>query len=413
MLTELPPFLPVSFPPQTLPGLLMRNLLFAAIPAFLLLFTGCDGDGPEASPEVKVTLPITVPEGFSVEVYADDLELPTSLAFAPDGSGRLFVNELQTGRIRIVTEDGPLAEPFAEIATHVSGGFPVAGENGLLGLAFAPDFRQNGYVYVTYAVRQPDGTHLGAVARFTDAGNRGEAFTLLLDSIPAAPGHQIQSLAFGPDGKLYVSVGDAYQAERVSDPSEPLGKILRMNPDGTIPADNPFPGTRTYALGVRNSFDLAFDDDGRLFSADNGPSRNDELNRIEAGGHLGWPAYLGPSGSPDFIDPLFTWTEIVSPDGMAFYHGAQFPASYRGKLFVVLFGDTFAPGPSPRAKRIQTVDLSTDGAPVLEDFAVYRMPGIGNPLDVTEGPDGSLYFTDIFQGRIYRIRYERAAVPGS
>ncbi|WP_457653233.1 PQQ-dependent sugar dehydrogenase [Rhodocaloribacter sp.] len=391
----------------------MRNLLLAAIPAFLILFTGCDGDGPGTSPEVKVTLPITVPEGFSVEVYADNLELPTSLAFAPDGSGRLFVNELQTGRIRIVTEDGPLAEPFAEVATHVSGGFPVAGENGLLGLAFDPDFRQNGYVYVTYAVRQADGTNLGAVARFTAKGNRGEDFTLLLDGIPAAPGHQIQSLAFGPDGKLYVSVGDAFRAERVNDPSEPLGKILRMNPDGTIPADNPFPGTRTYARGLRNSFDLAFDDEGRLFSADNGPSRNDELNRIEAGSHLGWPAYLGPSGSPDFIDPLFTWTEIVSPDGMVFYHGTQFPASYRGKLFVVLFGDTFAPGPSPRAKRIQTVDLTGEGTPVLEDFAVYRMPGIGNPLDVTEGPDGSLYFTDIFQGRVYRIRYDGAAAPGS
>ncbi|QXD15990.1 PQQ-dependent sugar dehydrogenase [Rhodocaloribacter litoris] len=378
--------------------------LCPALLAFVLL-TGCDGSNPAPPDPPPPSVPISVPEGFRVEIVAEGLALPTSLAFAPDGSGRLFVNELQTGRIRVIRDDALLPEPFAEVATNVSGGFPVAGENGLIGLAFDPDFRTNGFVYVTYAVRLDDGTNRGAVARFREVDGRGTGFTVLLDGIPAAPGHQIQSLAFGPDGKLYVSVGDAYLQEAAQDTTALTGKILRMNPDGSVPPDNPFPGRLPYALGLRNAFDLAFDGTGRLFAPDNGPSFNDELNRIEAGGNYGWPVALGPAGDPRFIDPIHTWTEIVSPNGLTFYRGTTFPPPYRGRLFLVLFGDTFSTGPSPRAKRIVTVDTGAE-PPVIEDFAVYDFPGQGNPLDVVEGPDGHLYFTDIFQGRVYRIRYD-------
>ncbi|GIV61722.1 MAG: oxidoreductase [Rhodothermaceae bacterium] len=375
-----------------------RSVLFC----LLVILAAC-GEEPLVLDD-EPTYPISVPPGFRVEVVAEGLHLPTSLAFAPDGSGRLFVNELQTGHIRVIRDDVLLPEPFAEIATNVSGGFPVAGENGLIGLAFDPAFEDNGYVYVTYAVREADGTNRGAVARFRDDGGRGTDFTVLLDGIPAAPGHQIQSLAFGPDGKLYVSVGDAYLQEAAQDTSALTGKILRLNPDGSIPPDNPFPGQAAYAIGLRNSFDLAFDAAGNLFSADNGPSFHDELNRIEAGGNYGWPFALGPAGDPRFIDPLHTWTEIVSPNGLTFYRGTAFPPAYRGRLFVVLFGDTFSEGPSPRAKRLVAIDV-TANPPVIEDFAVYAFPGQGNPLDVVEGPDGHVYFTDIFQGRVYRIRY--------
>ncbi len=177
-----------------------------------------------------------------------------------------------------------------------------------------------------------------------------------------------------------------------------------MNRDGTIPADNPFPGSYTYAYGLRNSFDLAFDASGSLYSADNGPASLDELNRIVEGGNFGWPFFLGGTTLPDFVTPLHVWPQIVSPNGMTFYRGSQFPAEYRGKMFLALFGDTFSTGPSDRAKRIQTVDVTTN-PPTFEDFAVYDFTGIGNPLDVVEGPDGSLYFTDIFQGHVFRIRF--------
>ena len=369
----------------------------------LLVWARCDSaDDPAETPPPAPFSPFTLPDGFAAEVFVEGLNLPTSIAFAPDGTDRLFINELQTGRIRIV-ESGVLRdEPFATLETNVSGGFPVAGENGLLGLAFDDQYATNGYVYVTYAVRSSDG-NLGAIARFTDVNNRGEAFTILRDSIPAAPGHQIQSIASGPDGKVYVSIGDAYQDDEAQNIDSPLGKILRMNPDGSIPDDNPFPGSYTYAYGLRNSFDLAFNTAGDLFSADNGPEHNDEFNQIVAGGNYGWPRRLGEHPpAAGLIPPLHTWPQIVSPDGMLFYRGTQFPAAYRGKLFLVLFGPTFTQGPNPIGKRVQVVDVNTT-PPTFEDFAVYTFTGTGNPLDIAEGPDGSLYLTDIFQGRIFRI----------
>lgn len=350
-------------------------------------------------------LPITVPPGFTADVYAAGLALPTSLAFPPDGSNRLFVNELQAGRVRIVERGVLLDQPFATVPTNTTGTFPYEGENGLLGIAFDPRYTVNHYVYVTYATRTDSGT-FGAVARFTDVGNQGRDFTVLLDGIPSAPGHQIESLAFGPDGALYVATGDAYLPGDVQNTATFVGKILRLRPDGGIPADNPFPGSYTYAYGFRNAFDLAFDAAGALYATDNGPDRDDELNRITRGGNYGWPLALGADGTPGFLPPLHVWNRIVAPGGMAFYTGTQFPAAYRGKLFVVLFGDTYSQGPSDHAKRVQVVDLATT-PPAFTDFAVYTFAGIGNPLDLAQGPDGSLYLSDIFQGRVFRIRYTR------
>ncbi len=347
--------------------------------------------------------PIALPDGFSAVVYVSGLDLPTSMAVAPDGSGRLFVNELQTGRVRIVQSGVLLAEPFVEVETNAIGGFPVSGENGLLGIAFDPEYSVNRYVYVTYATRVADST-VGTVLRFTDVNNRGEDRTVLLDGIPGAPGHQIESLTFGPDGKLYVSTGDAFMEAEVQDTDTFLGKILRMNPDGSIPADNPFPSSYTYAYGFRNCFDLVFDAAGDLLSSDNGPDGKDELNRIVAGGNYGWPLRLGETSEPEFVAPLHVWPQIVAPGGMTIYDGTQFPERFRGKLFLVLFGFTFTDGPSDRAKRVQLVDLETT-PPSFEDFAVYEFPGIGNPLDIVQGPDGSLFLSDIFQGRIFRISY--------
>jgi glucose/arabinose dehydrogenase len=347
--------------------------------------------------------PITVPDGFTVEVYASGLDLPTSIDFPPDGSDRLFVNELQSGEVRIIQDGELLDQPFAQVETNTAGGFPVAGENGLLGIAFDPDYVVNRYVYVTYATRM-DSSTFGTVARFTDVGNRGEDFTVLLDSLPSAAGHQVESLAFGPDGMLYVSVGDAFVTDDVQDTDTFAGKILRMTPDGSIPPDNPFPGSYTYAYGFRNAFDLVFDEAGELFSADNGPERDDELNRIIAAGNYGWPVHLGATSTPGFVSPLHVWPLIVAPGGMLFYAGTQFPAAFRGRLLIVLFGDTFAAGPSDRAKRVQLVDIAST-PPVFEDLAVYDFAGMGNPLDIAEGPDGSVFLSDIFQGRIFRVAY--------
>jgi len=382
----------------------MKHTAWLVLVATLLLLVWARYNSADAQTETQPPLPFTLPEGFTAEVFVEGLDLPTSIAFAPDGTNRLFVNELHTGRIRIVENDVLRDDPFATLETNVSGDFPVEGENGLLGLAFDKQYAANRYVYVTYTVRTPGGI-FSTIARFTDVNNKGEDFTVLLDSIPAVPGHQIQSLTSGPDGKVYVSVGDAYLDYEAQNVDSPLGKILRMNPDGSLPDDNPFPGFYTYAYGLRNSFDLAFNEAGELFSVDNGPRRKDELNRVVARGNYGWPIQLGEH-KPDavFINPLHTWRKIVSPAGMVFYQGTQFPAAYRGKLFLVLFGSTFSKGPSSVAKRVQVVDVDAT-PPTFEDFAVYTFTGTGNILDITEGPDGSLYLAEIFQGKIFRISF--------
>ncbi|HKK68881.1 MAG TPA: PQQ-dependent sugar dehydrogenase, partial [Bacteroidales bacterium] len=130
---------------------------------------------------------------------------------------------------------------------------------------------------------------------------------------------------------------------------------------------------------------------------------------IEEGRNYGWPDTLGISGNPDFTDPVHVWNEIVAPTGIHFYKGDQFPERYRGRMFQVLFGRTFSDGPDSRAKRIQVVHLEGSGqntVPSFEDFAVYNFSGTGNPIELAEGPAGSLFLSDIFQGKVFRIRFE-------
>lgn len=369
---------------------------------------GCDNASePDPSSPPNSNLAVSTPEGFAVDLFAEDLDLPTSMAFPPDGSERLFVNELQSGRVVIFENGERLDEPFTRVETNVSGGFPVEGENGLLGIAFDPAYATNRYVYLTYAYRTGEGT-FGRVVRYTDADNRGVERTVLLDDVPSAPGHQIESLAFGPDEKLYVSVGDAYLEDRVQDSTDALGKILRLNRDGSVPVDNPFADSYVYALGFRNCFDLVFLSNGDLLTTCNGPASNDEMEVVEKAANYGWPYFTGRGQTVGFVDPVHVWSEVVSPTGMLVYQGTQFPVRYRGKLLQVLFGSTHSHGPSTIAKRVQVVDLAGSGlqaSATFEDLLVYKFEDRGNPLDIVEGPDGSVYVSDIFKGLIYRIRY--------
>lgn len=374
------------------------------------ILVSCNSEPTSSDTEIIPDIPITVPDGFSVELFSENIELPTSLEFAPDGSGRLFVNELQSGKIWIFQDGERLSVPFADLSLNIEGGFPVQGENGLIGLEFDPNYETNRFVYVTYAARS-NGSEVATVARFTDVNNVAEDFTVLLSDLPSAKGHQIENLRFGPDGMLYVSVGDAYQEEMVQDVNQFHGKILRMTPDGTVPDDNPFgPDNYTYALGFRNAFDMHFRENGDLIVSDNGPTGMDRFMVVEAGGNYGWPEQVGFHDDPRFINPLHVWTETVSPTGLLTYRGTQFPEEYRGKLFQVLFGYTYSEGPNANGKRVQVVNLEGSGQEtevVFDDFAVWnfdeQMPN--NPVDIAEGPNGSLYVGDIFQNKIFKITY--------
>ena len=366
-------------------------------------FVSCklDDDSP---PDIVINRPFEVALGFDYALVTAELSLPTSLAFAPDGSGRLFINELQTGNIRIYKNGELLATPFATVPTNVTVGLPD-GEAGLIGLAFDPNFTLNGYVYVSYAESTPGGI-LGSVARFTASGDRGTDFTVLLDSIPGGINRQVRGLRFGPGGFLYVATGDADAVSNVQDDNSLVGKILRMNPDGSIPADNPVPGSYTWAKGFRNPNDMVFTSDGDLITTDEGLDSFDEVNVVVENGNYAWPNSWGITFDQDYVDPILVWQGQVQPGGMTIYTGDDFPSQYQGRLVTVLRGPLGNPNSPNGSKSILTGTVTGTGVDanvVFEVLLNYDFEGFANPYDVAQGPDGQLYFTDILLGGIYRI----------
>ena len=212
--------------------------------------------------------------GFGeAEVVAGGLEAPWGLAFLPDGNA--LVSERDSGRVLRV---GPGTE-----ATGVgtAPGVVAGGEGGLLGIAVSPEFDRDQLVYA-YLTAQGD----NRIVRFRLGGGQVE---VLLDGIPKAGIHNGGRIAFGPDGMLYAGTGDAAQRGNAQDPGSLGGKILRLRPDGSIPADNPDPGSPVWTLGHRNVQGLAWDGQGRMFATEFGQNRVDEINRIEKGGNYGWP----------------------------------------------------------------------------------------------------------------------------
>ena len=323
---------------------------------------------------------LTMAGGPEVQVVVQ-ADFPTNMAFAPDG--RLFYTEKETGRIRIVEHGRVLPDPFATL--HVEGG----GESGLLGLALDPAFPTSPYVYVYYTSADDGRNHIAripaSISSTGGAGNTGgdteDIFTLL----QATGIHNGGDLAFGVDGKLYAAVGETGDDGLAQDPNSVGGKILRLNPDGSIPADNPFgPDSPVDAMGIRNSFGLCVHPvTGDLWETENGPDRDDEINRIEAGKNYGWPDQLGPGGGDRFVDPVLTFGDVIVVTGCAFYDQALSADSVEpvpgGQL---VFGDYHH---DLHSAILQPPDFRL----VQETTVEASMPsGI---TDVEVGPDGNLY----------------------
>ena len=294
---------------------------------------------PTAAPTPSPRLGPAVVE--NVQLVASGLEAPWSVAQAPDG--RLFVTE-RPGRVRIIrlgAGGGLEPRPWATVPARAN---PDA-ERGLLGIALDPDFARTGFVYLYYSYAGPGGATLNRLVRMHDTNGAGTEETILIDNIPGSSNHDGGRIAFGPDGKLYVATGDGEQQARAQDRGSLGGKILRIEKDGGVPADNPFPGSPVYSLGHRNVQGLAFQPDtGVLYESEHGPSGffpaccQDEVNRIEAGGNYGWPIVTGKPGDQRFRDPVL-WSgniETWAPSGAAF---ATRPGPLRGSLlFATLRG---------------------------------------------------------------------------
>lgn len=297
-----------------------------------------------------------------VEVVVSGLHVPWALAFAPDG--RLFVTE-RPGRIRLV-EDGRLApEPVATL--------PVAqyGESGLMGLALDPAFRESGHLYVCYTLQKGADLVNRVVRLSLNRDGRAGGERVLLDDMTGAMIHDGCRLKFGPDGKLYVTMGDAAVARLAQQRDSLSGKILRINADGSVPADNPFPGSPIYSLGHRNAQGLAWDAAGRLLAAEHGSSAHDEVNHIRPGRNYGWPEVRGRAGDPRFVDPIIeSGSDTWAPSGIAFLGGDLFVAGLRGQRLLRI---TLSPA------------LSVIRVGALLDRTHGRL------RDVVVGPDGALY----------------------
>ena len=303
-----------------------------------------------------------------VQIVVRGLEVPWALAFAPDG--RLFVTE-RPGRIRVV-RDGRL-DPAPIATLRVA----AVGEAGLMGLALDPGFAQNGHLYACYTAPATGGLFGGRVinrvVRLTlrDPGAGDER--VILDGLPGASIHDGCRLKFGPDGKLYVTTGDAAEP-RLSQRMDSLaGKILRLNADGSIPPDNPFPGSPIYSLGHRNPQGIAWDAAGRLFAAEHGPSGHDEVNWIRPGKNYGWPEVAGKGGEPRYVDPLIeSGSDTWAPSGIAALGSDLFVAGLRGRRLLRI-----RLGPDLKVTGLEALLAGTHG----------RL------RDVVVGPDGALYVT--------------------
>jgi glucose/arabinose dehydrogenase len=324
------------------------------------------------------------------------------MAIAPDG--RIFVCQ-QGGALRVIKNGVLLPTPFMTLTVD------PAGERGLLGIAFDPNFASNNFLYVYYTV--PFEPRHNRVSRFTANGDvvvpGSETIILELNPLTTASNHNGGAIHFGPDGKLYIATGENATTSNSQTLTNMLGKILRINADGSIPSDNPFFNQTTgnnrsiWALGLRNPFTFAFQPGtGRMFINDVGQSLWEEINDGIAGSNYGWPVTEGPTTNPNFRSPLFAYNHGTSSTtgcaitGGVFYNPPvmQFPSSFAGDYF---FADLCS----------GWIRVFDPASRIVSPFAT----SIPQPVDLEVGADGSLYYLSIGMGAVVRVQFISPDVP--
>ncbi len=386
--------------------------------ALLIIAAGTALAQPVVGPRPQTVEDVFLPEPSGVRVvpWVQGLEVPWSLVFLPDG--RALVSE-RPGRIRLIRDGRLSARPYAVFEASQGGegllGFVLRlfakGEGGLMGLAVHPGFPDPPYVYAMQTYRGPQGV-TNRVVRLVDEGESGRFDRVIIDGIPGGLFHNGGRIAFGPDGMLYVTTGEIFEAELAADPGSLGGKILRLTPDGEVPADNPFPGSPVYSFGHRNPQGLAWHPrTGDLFASEHGPSgefglgAHDEINVVRAGGDYGWPRVVGAPGRAPYIDPIVVWKgRSVPPAGMAFVGDDLFLATLGAEALIRIRLALQAGG-----YRVAAIERWFSAAP--------GEGRLGRLRDVVNGPDGRLYvLTSNRDGRgtprpgddtIYRIEIAR------
>jgi aldose sugar dehydrogenase len=318
---------------------------------------------------------------FRVETVAGNLQVPWAIAFTPDG--RLLFTE-RPGRVRVIENGRLRAEPLATIAD-----VEPSGESGLMDLSLHPQFATNHLLYLTYAYRGD--SQLVRVVRFRETGTALVDRKVIIENIPAAQYHAGCRARFGPDGKLYVTTGDATERALAQRMDSLAGKTLRLNDDGTVPQDNPFVGQQNvrpeiWTLGHRNAQGLDWQPGTNLqFQTEHGPSGfdgpggGDEVNIVERGKNYGWPTIDHTRTRAGLESPLLEYTPAVAPASGMFYRGSAFP-QFRGNFFFgCLRGETI-------------IRVILDGRRVVSQERLLENK-YGRIRAMAEGPDGAIYFS--------------------
>ena len=300
-----------------------------------------------------------------VEIIAEGLQAPRSIDISKDG--RIFVSE-KRGSIRVVDNGTLLTEPVGDIKAE------NIGDAGLLSLTLHPNFTQNHLFYVYYTYSNSTGL-FNKVLMLTESNNRIIDSKTILDGIPGDEYRDGGRIKFGPDGKLYVSTGDASIPELSQDLDSLAGKILRTNEDGTIPQDNPFSNSLVYAYGFRNVQGLAWaPNSGALYSSDQGGAGNDEINLISPGKNYGWPHEECNSSDDDnrYTPPVLCFNPSLEPSGIAFAFSNKL--GYQNHLIVATL----------KGSHLRDIDFDSGTQNTI-------LVGYGRIIDLVESEDGSIF----------------------
>ncbi|HEX6125324.1 MAG TPA: PQQ-dependent sugar dehydrogenase [Pyrinomonadaceae bacterium] len=358
-------------------GVFLASFILCVASAF-----GCSNPPAGASPDQVFETGSVEQSRFRVETVATGLEVPWAFAFLPNGN-MLFTE--RPGRVRLIENGKLVAEPV-----YVVPDVEPSSESGLMDISIHPNFNTNSFVYLAYAYAA-DGKR-DKVVRYKFAANKLTEPRVIIDNMPAAPNHAGMRARFGPDGKLYITVGDATDWNEAQNNNSLAGKTLRLNDDGTVPQDNPFVGRAGYrpeifSTGHRNAQGLAWQPgSGLMFQTEHGPSGfegrgggADEVNIVERGKNYGWPTIYGNRKQAGLESPLLEYSPACAPASAAFYNGSAFP-SFKGNFF---FGCL-------RGERMIRVVL--DGRRVVSQEDMLSET-YGRIREVAVGPDGYIYFS--------------------
>jgi glucose/arabinose dehydrogenase len=347
-----------------------RRLLPALFVVLGLLAAGaCNAGDDEPAPRPQApgtedgapAPPAVGPRPLGVGDFVTGLEAPWEVAFTPDG--RAWFTERDRGRLHVIEKDGQIRQ----VRTFA---IDNAGEGGLMGLAVSPDFESDGWFYAYYTAADDN-----RIVRFQEDGPEEPVLT----DIPKARTHNGGRIAFGPDGLLYAGTGDAADAALAQDETSLAGKTLRMNPDGSVPDDNPFDGSVVWSIGHRNVQGLVWDEGGRFFITELGPDVDDEVNLVEPGANYGWPEVTGAPGDQRFVDAVAVFQpREASPSGAVILK-EEVAGDWEGDLLLAAL----------RGQRVWRLALGPDGT--VESEEDLFVGEFGRVRQLVQAPDGSLW----------------------